>query len=570
MRSKIILVIIVVLALLLRVIALSSHPVGFTQDEAGIGYDAYSILKTGKDQWGVRFPLVLRSFGDFKMPLYSYLAIPSIALFGLNEFSVRLPSAVLGTLAVLTTFLMVNEYSKRENLALWSSLLLAISPWHLSLSRGAFEANLTVFFMSLGVYAFLKGLRFKKWMLLAAGAFGLNLFSYHSARLVTPLVVLLLVFLNWNRLIGEPVDKKVVRFLNKYKWSILLLLLFLVVVLYSMFSGASTRGLDITILNPTDKWAAVADRRLEAINLGLPEPIARLYSNKPLYVIGKFTKNYISYLSPGFLFLEGVGDWGYGMIPGRGVLYLIEIVSVSLSLIAFVRKERFSGMTFFILWILVAPIPAALSKGSPNSGTRAAVMMPAIQIISAYGIVILHSLLKKTNKLKAFAKLYPPAVILILLVSLASFVENYVYHEPVQAAVAMQSGYKKMMDKISNVEGNYDSVVISRTLSVPNIWVQFYAQIDPKMVQRASQAWLYYEDEGVLYLDQKNEYRLGKYVFGDIKPFELSQQENTLAVGRLNEFPEGARTLDTFYYANGDRSFVMMDSKDLKSIFSKD
>jgi 4-amino-4-deoxy-L-arabinose transferase-like glycosyltransferase len=563
MRSKIILVIIVVLALLLRVIALSSHPVGFTQDEAGIGYDAYSILKTGKDQWGVRFPLVLRSFGDFKMPLYSYLAIPSIALFGLNEFSVRLPSAVLGTLAVLTTFLMVNEYSKRENLALWSSLLLAISPWHLSLSRGAFEANLTVFFMSLGVYAFLKGLRFKKWMLLAAGAFGLNLFSYHSARLVTPLVVLLLVFLNWNRLIGEPVDKKVVRFLNKYKWSILLLLLFLVVVLYSMFSGASTRGLDITILNPTDKWAAVADRRLEAINLGLPEPIARLYSNKPLYVIGKFTKNYISYLSPGFLFLEGVGDWGYGMIPGRGVLYLIEIVSVSLSLIAFVRKERFSGMTFFILWILVAPIPAALSKGSPNSGTRAAVMMPAIQVISAYGVVFVYSFLQKSKRFVIYLKFFSLVIVLLIFTSLMAFTEDYFYHEPTQASVAMRSGYKKMMDKVLSVESNYDLVVISRTLSVPNIWVQFYGKVDPKLVQGASRSWIYYEDEGVLYLDQKKEYRLGKYIFGDINPSDLSQQRNTLVVGKLSEFPEGVKTLDTFYYSNGERSFVMVDTKEL-------
>src|SRR3989304_8478183 len=91
-------------AFLLRIVGLSSYPVGFTQDEAGLGYDAYSLLLTGKEQWGKSFPLVLRSFGDFKMPLYSYLAIPSVYLFELNEFSVRFPNAILGSFAVLTTF----------------------------------------------------------------------------------------------------------------------------------------------------------------------------------------------------------------------------------------------------------------------------------------------------------------------------------------------------------------------------------------------------------------------------------------------------------------------------------
>jgi len=85
-------------AFLLRIVGLSSYPVGFTQDEAGLGYDAYSLLLTGKDQWGKSWPLVFRSFGDFKLPLYSYLAIPSVAAFGLNEFSTRLPNALVGTL----------------------------------------------------------------------------------------------------------------------------------------------------------------------------------------------------------------------------------------------------------------------------------------------------------------------------------------------------------------------------------------------------------------------------------------------------------------------------------------
>src|SRR3989344_9584790 len=144
---------IVVLAFILRAYDVYTFPSGFTPDEASFGYDAYSILKTSKDQWGKRFPLVLESFGDFKPPLYAYLLIPSVALLDLNKFSVRFPNALAGTLAVLFTYLMVEEIfgsekegffaSKYKGVAKIASLLLAVSSWHAMLSRGGFEANLT-------------------------------------------------------------------------------------------------------------------------------------------------------------------------------------------------------------------------------------------------------------------------------------------------------------------------------------------------------------------------------------------------------------------------------------------
>jgi len=77
---------ILILAFLVRFVNLNSHPVGFNADEASFGYDAYSILKTCKDQWGNFLPLTLKSFGDYKAPIYSYLAVPFVAIFGLTPF----------------------------------------------------------------------------------------------------------------------------------------------------------------------------------------------------------------------------------------------------------------------------------------------------------------------------------------------------------------------------------------------------------------------------------------------------------------------------------------------------
>jgi 4-amino-4-deoxy-L-arabinose transferase-like glycosyltransferase len=112
---KFLIALVFLLGFILRIVNISSRPVGFTPDEASFGYDAYSILKTGKDQWGKPFPLVLRSFGDSKLPLYTYLTIPSVFLFGLNEFAVRLPNAIIGSLAVIIVYLLVKElFSEKD------------------------------------------------------------------------------------------------------------------------------------------------------------------------------------------------------------------------------------------------------------------------------------------------------------------------------------------------------------------------------------------------------------------------------------------------------------------------
>src|SRR5260221_7234695 len=186
---------IILLGFVLRVVDLANHPAGFTPDEASFGYDAYSILKTGKDQWGQTLPLVFKSFGDDKLPLYVYLTVPSVAVFGLNETAVRLPNAVLGTLAIVVVYFLVYELFKERKLALLSAFLLAISPWHIMLSRGAFEANLTTFFLPLGILLFLKGLKNSKYLVLSVIVFGFNLFTYHAARILTPLIVGFLVYI---------------------------------------------------------------------------------------------------------------------------------------------------------------------------------------------------------------------------------------------------------------------------------------------------------------------------------------------------------------------------------------
>ena len=188
-------------------------------------------------------------------------------------------------------------------------------------------------------------------------------------------------------------------------------------------------------------------------------------------------------------------------------------------------------------------------------------MIPAIQVISVWGGVYLYEKLKGRYG-NGLAKGFAWGVLIILLGSLAGFLEDYRYHAPLRASKAMQYGMKDIMATINSIEGNYEGVVLSRTLSVPNIWAQFYMQVDPSEVQDASRVWLRYEKLGIKYLDQLNEYSMAEFTFGDIVISDLKGM-NYLVVGRPEEFPSHVAPLATFTYLDGAPSYILVDANEL-------
>src|ERR1035437_10543264 len=141
---------ILLIAFFARTCQLSNVPDGFHIDESSLGYNAYSLLLTGKDSDGNRLPLCISMFNDNNPTGYYYMAAASIKFFGLNEFATRFPAALFGSLSVLAVFLLGFVIFRYKKIAVLGALLTALSPWNIVLSRASAETLVALFFTVLG------------------------------------------------------------------------------------------------------------------------------------------------------------------------------------------------------------------------------------------------------------------------------------------------------------------------------------------------------------------------------------------------------------------------------------
>ena len=179
-------VIILSLAAILRFIWLNQVPPALNWDEAAIGWNAKTIFHTRRDEYGTRLPISFKSFGDYKSPVYIYLTAPVVGIFGTNPISIRFVSALAGIISVYLLYLIGG---------LTAATLLAISPWHIMLSRPAFEPSLALMFILSGIYFFLQAMKKSAYFLVSALSFTLSFYTYHSPKIFVPALLVGLIMI---------------------------------------------------------------------------------------------------------------------------------------------------------------------------------------------------------------------------------------------------------------------------------------------------------------------------------------------------------------------------------------
>ncbi len=492
-------------AAILRLLNLSTNPPGLNWDEVSMGYSAYSILETGKDEWGVKYPLLFRSYGEWKSPTYIYVLVPFIKIFGLNAWGVRLPAAIAGVFAVYLTYLIARKLYG-EKVGLWAALFLAVSPWHLMLSRPGYEAGLALTLMLIGIY-----LQLKDKVIWAALPYGIALHTYHSAKIVIPFIFGYLALYAYRK-IG----------IKKLAVSSLILGIFVLPIALDLVSGKSQKRFSQVGLT-TD--AELVERFFKYRNtFPLGDFGNKLVFNKYTFILSKGFSNWTSYLSPHFL-LGSESIRAQHSIPFRGVLYFTEFALFCFGIIIIFKKHIGVARYLPLLVIAVAFVPPALTKDIYHV-LRSILTLPWWQMIAAIAMVELQN-----NKFKYFR-----FIVYFLIIEVIVFLLTYFIWYPKAFARDWQYGVKEMASWVAQNEHKYKHIYITKSFGEPQLFLAFYNKWDPEWYQSENSKLIEYESRGYPWLDQLPEYSLGKYTFRDINWPKDNGNNEMLYIGKADDF----------------------------------
>lgn len=479
-KIYIILFAIFLLGALLRFADLGKIPTGFHVDEAYFGYNAFSILKTGREITGNFLPLNLHSL-LYSPAGYSYLAIPFIVFFGLSEFSTRFPSALFGSLTIPLVYflfkLIFKENKNKERIALISSLFLAVSPWHINLSRLSTENVLVVFFVTLGTCLYIFWLEKNRAYLLlfAFLAFAANIVIYQAARSFLPIFIPLLFL--YSLYIKQINIKKL--FLPIFLYTLLII----IPVIYVLFSPElSFRIRTLSIFqNPTTQLLLDEQLREDGVNnIGVIE--ARAFHNKISNYSTTFINNYFKHFSPEFLFTDAGLPIRY-RVSSMGLLYIFDLLFILAGVYYLIKNERKKSI-FILGWILIVPIGSALTFDDIPNLQRTLLVFPVLSILIAFGFEYLFTQIYSLNKkYRYFTKVIFALVPIILIYNFLFYMHSYYIHQLTHRPWYRQEGYRELVQEINSQYKQYEKVVITDSNSAPTIFLAFYNKYDPLKLQ---------------------------------------------------------------------------------------
>ncbi len=188
--QKLLFIFILILGIGARLWMFGDVPGGINQDEAFAAREAWSLLHYGKDSFGYSYPMYLTAWGSGMNALNTYLMMPFIALFGMHTWVFRLPQMLIGILSLFAIEEIVSKVADWK-CSLLAMFLLAVSPWHIMLSRWALESNLVVGFLLFGLLFFIYGLEKQPFFILSAVFYGLSLYCYAAVWPIVPIIILM-------------------------------------------------------------------------------------------------------------------------------------------------------------------------------------------------------------------------------------------------------------------------------------------------------------------------------------------------------------------------------------------
>lgn len=571
--TNILLGIVLLLGFVLRIYQLDKTPPGLYWDEMDLGYQAYSILKTGKDYFGNTPSFVVQSFADFRAPVLVYLIIPFVAVFDLTAYAVRLPAAIFGTFIVFLIFILVKILFKNSKAALLAAALVAFSPWNIQYSRVGFEATIMLAFFLGGAISFLKGLTNPKWFLLSAVLFSVSLFTYNTAKLFVPIFICLLALIYIRK---KNINKALIISLAIFAMS------FILSLYGTIFLGGGQRFSQISIFSDTsigsktnilrhESGVAYSGHKEVGQELRLMD---KFVYNKFTFLLDTISHNYLQVFSTGFLFITG--DPNLRHSTGRaGAFFRIEFITIILGLffLLYTFKKGEKSNLLLLSWILLAPIPSIITQDGSTHATRLFFLFPALSIVSALGLVFILKKLPKVPNL-IFISLFT----IVWVYSLIFYLNHYFGTYNLESAKAFQNGFSQAVQIGLTHKNSYDYVIIDDRRDSALMNYLFQTGYDPALFQSqiSDMSFNLYQFPGDKidnFIMLKPGVKGWKSVFkenrinNDYLLIVSSEQFQEDTVDKVSsQFTENQKLLDVIYYPSGSAAFYVIESKKPKTI----
>lgn len=543
MIKKILFLSIVLLAVALRFVMLSNVPPSPSLDEATIGWNAYSILHTGRDEYGNFLPILLRAYDDYRPALYVYTVIPFVKLFGLQVLSVRLPSVIFSLATVIMAFFLVKNlfptHKKKETLGFTAMFLLTISPWHIYVSRLGHEVNSGLTVVVLSILLFLISVNKKNgWIfLLSCISFAISFYTYQSEKIFTPIMFigLLLFFAKQLFVIKKYVILGLIAFV----------LLSLPIFFASLSPGALLRLKGTSIFTDNPQYAISANQILIAKNKG--DIFGEIVNNRRVVTGNIFLQNYFSHFNPWWIFGNS-GDEPF-KAPNTGLLYIWELPFLLLGIfyLFFSKDIPRKVKALLVVWIFGAFVAPGITTQAPHA-MRALVLIPVPQIVSSLGILLVFSFIKKHSP-----SIYLASIVLITIIALQSFfqfISNYFVVFPIRQSASFQYAMKNTVLFVNAHKNEYAHIIVSNrdNLYQSYMFYLFYTKYSPEK---------YLANGGTKSGGFQETHTIDTIVFRPIH-WQKEDKGQTLFVGNPNEFPQGVDELFSSNYLDGTRGVTIV------------
>ncbi len=549
-KKNVCITLVVILASFLRFWNIENVPPSPSLDEASISYNAYSILETGGDEYG-EFPILShRSYDDWRRAIYLYLTLPFVKVFGLQVVSVRLPAVILSVLTVLAFFYIVLDFFLKRSsfsfiVALFASLLLAVNPWHIYISRLGHESNAYLSFSVFGVLFFLKGERNKKWSMLFLSLFFfvVSMASYYAGQVFIPLFLTGIVLIFRRSLLAFITS-------NKKMLIGLLICLGLLIPLFSqLFSPtALVRFQGTSTFKPEAHWE-MFQKRVELRNNAVEnnDIFRRLFYSSHIFPLQVLIDGYVSHFNPQWLFFNSSAE--PHKVPNMGLLYIWGIPFIVIGIIVLLLSHRieFRVKKFIFLWFFLAPLPAAIATQAPHA-MRSYIFLLNWQIFIAFGLTYIFFGFKK------FKYVILSVFILLILFSLSSMYKNYFDIFPREQSNSFHYALSKTIPYVLLEQQHYKKVIFSNKGDLYQSYMLFlyHSRYDPLRYQKFG---------GTKSGGYAETHVFDKYEFRDINLKNERMQDGVLYIVNISEGLTNGTELKTFKNLDGKDAIRVYGSK---------